>query len=381
MLTLALAEKIVDEVKKVLKEEIIITQTNGTIIAGTDTSRIGRFHEGAFLTSSQGQKRVLTKEDEQRLKGVKAGINLPIYFQQDVIGVIGMTGDPEHVSPFGEILRKMTELLIKENEFSQETESHDRQLEAFVFDWLHMPQATKDFHEKAELLQLDVTKDRMIILVDCRGEKLMKRDQFKAVQSMLHLRKHDVIVRWGRSRLLLILETDGEKRHSLECRLVEMHTLLSRYLQADILMGAGQATSCAKIKTSFFQAERALKQADHVTPILFDEDLMLELLIEDLSDEAKHSFLERTISHLLPHQELMKTICMFIKQNHSLKQTAEVMHIHINTLHYRLKRVEELTGLDPKQMQDAVLFFLAFLILDEDTKKITEQHEFLENRP
>ena len=95
MLTMTLAEKIVDEVKKVLTEEIIIAQTNGTIIAATDPARIGQFHEGAYLTSFEGQKRILTKDDEQQMKGVKAGINLPIYFKQEVIGVIGMTGNPE----------------------------------------------------------------------------------------------------------------------------------------------------------------------------------------------------------------------------------------------------------------------------------------------
>ena len=89
-----------------LTEEIIIAQTNGTIIAATDPARVGQFHEGAYLTSVEGQKRILTKDDQQHMKGVKAGINLPIYFKQEVIGVIGMTGDPVHVSPFGEILRK-----------------------------------------------------------------------------------------------------------------------------------------------------------------------------------------------------------------------------------------------------------------------------------
>ncbi|MDG3043589.1 helix-turn-helix domain-containing protein [Bacillus sp. B6(2022)] len=39
-----------------------------------------------------------------------------------------------------------------------------------------------------------------------------------------------------------------------------------------------------------------------------------------------------------------------------MKHTAEAMHVHINTLHYRLKRIQDLTTLDPKRMQDAMLF-------------------------
>lgn len=52
----------------------------------------------------------------------------------------------------------------------------------------------------------------------------------------------------------------------------------------------------------------------------------------------------------------------------SLKYTAEAMHVHINTLHYRLKRIQDLTTLDPKRMQDAMLFYLAFMLLDDDPK-------------
>lgn len=200
MLTMTLAEKIVDEVKKVLTEEIIITQTNGTIIAATDPARIGQFHEGAYVTSLEGQKRILTKDDVLQMKGVKAGINLPIYFKQEVIGVIGMTGDPRHVSPFGDILRKMTELLIQEHEFFQETETDERQLEAFVFDWLHLPETAVGMTEKAQRLGFDVNKQRVAILIDCQDESFMKQDQYKLMKDKLQLTNQEIIVRWGHAR-------------------------------------------------------------------------------------------------------------------------------------------------------------------------------------
>lgn len=53
------------------------------------------------------------------------------------------------------------------------------------------------------------------------------------------------------------------------------------------------------------------------------------------------------------------------------------MHVHINTLHYRLKRIQDLTTLDPKRMQDAMLFYLALLLLDHDTKNTIKQPDIL----
>ncbi|WP_339207285.1 sugar diacid recognition domain-containing protein [Bacillus sp. FSL W8-1143] len=377
MLTMTLAEKIVDEVKKVLTEEIIITQTNGTIIAATDPARIGQFHEGAYLTSFEGQKRILTKDDEQRMKGVKAGINLPIYFKQEVIGVIGMTGDPVHVSPFGEILRKMTELLIQEHEFFLETETDERQLEAFVFDWLHLPETAIDLTEKAARLQLDINKQRAVVLIDCHDESFMKQDQYKKVKEMLHLTNQEMIVRWGHARFLLMLQTSANDRDTLRQRLFHIHAALTAHPKSKVLIGAGKPAAGQMMKQSFHQAFRALKMANADTPIVFDEDLTLELFIEEVSQETKEVFLDRTIVPLLPYPELVKTLRVLMTSDCSLKYTAEAMHVHINTLHYRLKRIQDLTTLDPKRMQDAMLFYLALMLLDHHPNKRGEKPDIL----
>ncbi|EDW22760.1 carbohydrate diacid regulator [Bacillus pumilus] len=377
MLTMTLAEKIVDEVKKVLTEEIIITQTNGTIIAATDPARIGQFHEGAYLTSFEGQKRILTKDDEQRMKGVKAGINLPIYFKQEVIGVIGMTGNPVHVSPFGEILRKMTELLIQEHEFFLETETDERQLEAFVFDWLHLPETAIDLTEKAARLQLDINKQRAVVLIDCHDESFMKQDQYKKVKEMLHLTNQEMIVRWGHARFLLMLQTSANDRDTLRQRLFHIHAALTARPKSKVLIGAGKPAAGQMMKQSFHQAFRALKMANADTPIVFDEDLTLELFIEEVSQETKEVFLDRTIVPLLPYPELVKTLRVLMTSDCSLKYTAEAMHVHINTLHYRLKRIQDLTTLDPKRMQDAMLFYLALMLLDHHPNKRGEKPDIL----
>ncbi|MGN7329466.1 CdaR family transcriptional regulator [Bacillus pumilus] len=377
MLTMTLAEKIVDEVKKVLTEEIIIAQTNGTIIAATDPARIGQFHEGAYLTSFEGQKRILTKDDEQRMKGVKAGINLPIYFKQEVIGVIGMTGNPVHVSPFGEILRKMTELLIQEHEFFLETETDERQLEAFVFDWLHLPETAIDLTEKAVRLQLDVNMQRVVVLIDCHDESFMKQDQYKKVKEMLHLTHQEMIVRWGHARFLLMLQTSANDRDTLQQRLFHIHAALTARSTSKVLIGAGKPAAGQMMKQSFHQAFRALKMTNADTPIVFDEDLTLELFIEEVSQETKEVFLDRTIVPLLPYPELVKTLRVLMTSDCSLKYTAEAMHVHINTLHYRLKRIQDLTTLDPKRMQDAMLFYLALMLLDHHPNNRSKQPDIL----
>lgn len=54
------------------------------------------------------------------------------------------------------------------------------------------------------------------------------------------------------------------------------------------------------MKQSFHQAFRALKMANADTPIVFDEDLTLELFIEEVSQETKEVSLIERLSRFSP---------------------------------------------------------------------------------
>ncbi|MFP5111047.1 sugar diacid recognition domain-containing protein [Bacillaceae bacterium C204] len=151
-----LAEKIVREVQKLIGEDIIVVNTEGFIIASTDPVRVGTFHEGALIALQKKRKLIITAEDQLKLSGVKAGINLPIFFQHDVIGVIGITGEPNKVTPFSEVIRKMTELLISENYYAEQFDWHTRAVESFVMDWVQAKEWNHSFLDRAKLLSIDI---------------------------------------------------------------------------------------------------------------------------------------------------------------------------------------------------------------------------------
>lgn len=119
---------------------------------------------------------------------------------------------------------------------------------------------------------------------------------------------------------------------------------------------------------SYEQALRALSVSLETKEIVFNEDLRLEMCLQDISTETREQFLERTIENLVSSPELMHTLRLFIDYNQSYKQTAGQLHIHINTLHYRLKKIEEHTGLDPKQFKDLNILYFALLLLDNHIK-------------
>ncbi|PLR76099.1 carbohydrate diacid regulator [Bacillus sp. V3-13] len=367
MLMPGLAEKIIIEVRKLLNEDIIVANPDGTIIASTDPVRVGTFHEGAFLVFKRKAKRIITKEDETRLTGVKAGINLPIFFKKEVIGIIGITGNPDKVSPFGEIIRKMTELLISENYYAEQLEIQSRAMEAFVFDWMQIHEWDSSFLDRAKLLHIDVTIPRRVLLGEIRlPESISQRELGQSLKSLNEDIADDIIIRWGNERILWL--SAESSNHSIKQKISKAEHFWKKQYGASILIGVGQRAAPGQIHHSYRQALRALKSALVKETVVFDEDLTFEMILDDIKSETKSAFLQRTINPLLDEEELLLTLKELFRQNHSLKNTAAALHIHINTLHYRLKKINDLTGLDPSSIEDLLSLFLAIVILDEHTK-------------
>ncbi|WP_449539633.1 CdaR family transcriptional regulator [Ferdinandcohnia sp. Marseille-Q9671] len=367
MLIPSLAKKIIKEVRRLIDEDIIIADVTGTIIASTDISRIGSFHEGAFLTVNNKKRMTITAEMEKTLKGVKAGINLPILNNHKVVGVIGITGNPDKVNAYGELMKKMTELLIQESYYAEQMELDSRAIETFVFEWLQNKEVTVEFRNRAEHLHIDIEMERQVVISSIKSDKeIPLRDISNHLQQNSLLHENEIFVRWGNDRFLLLL-TDRTK---------DQIQKILRHIKKDVedtftvQVAFGVGSSGYSLRKSFDEADRALEVAKRSNTIQFDEDLLLEMLLEELSDQVQLEYIRRTTVKLLEDIDLLKTLLAFIKQNQSIKDTAETLHIHVNTLSYRFKKIEELTGLHPRNFSDLAILYIGILILDKAVKII-----------
>ncbi|WP_042419649.1 PucR family transcriptional regulator [Streptacidiphilus anmyonensis] len=88
------------------------------------------------------------------------------------------------------------------------------------------------------------------------------------------------------------------------------------------------------------------------------------LLLAAVPDEVRRAFrsrlLDRVIAYDLEHQaDLVRTLEAFLRYDGSWTRCAAALHVHVNTLRYRIGRIEELTGRDLSRLEDRVDFFLA----------------------
>jgi carbohydrate diacid regulator len=99
------AAEIIRRIKDVIDFDLNIMDNTGLILASTDVKRINTFHKGAHFIIEKRLDELIVEEDGI-YEGCRKGVNLPISFATQIIGVIGITGQPAEVIKYGRISRK-----------------------------------------------------------------------------------------------------------------------------------------------------------------------------------------------------------------------------------------------------------------------------------
>jgi len=86
-------------------------------------------------------------------------------------------------------------------------------------------------------------------------------------------------------------------------------------------------------------------------------NLGLAFLFSTLSTISAEQYWEGLLGAL--SDDLIETLSVFLDHDLSIGDTAKVLFIHRNTLNYRLDRITELTGYNPRRLKKAVYFYLA----------------------
>ena len=104
-----------------------------------------------------------------------------------------------------------------------------------------------------------------------------------------------------------------------------------------------------------------------VSVVTSDEVASHELLLATVPASVLRSFRERLLGPLLAYDdqhraELLPTLREFLACSGSWNVCAGRMYVHVNTVRYRIRRIEELTGRDLSRLDDQVDFFLALRV-------------------
>lgn len=139
-----------------------------------------------------------------------------------------------------------------------------------------------------------------------------------------------------------------------------------------LFLGIGRAELGVKgIQESFLQAEKALYFSEKATGLnqisSYDGLGVYRLIYSVKSDVELKSFFNETIKNLVvvdKSSELLQTLKVYFEHNEVLKDTSDALFIHVNTLKYRLNKIEELTGYSLKKSDEKLNLFIGLKIYD-----------------
>lgn len=386
-ITSKLAQSIVNEMSSLIGKNINFINAEGMIIASRDKDRIGTLHEGA-LKVLNSEKHYIVKEGDS-LQGAKPGINLPVYLNDQIVGVIGITGKEEEVKPFGDVIRKMTEILLKEAFYKQQTELYQRARNSFIDQWLNDNIDDPEIlSSRAWMHKINVHLPRIVIVlgladmdsvypadhkykIDVKDElhlQSLRNHIYKTIDDFLKYESQDILYMASDFSYVILHTVSLNKKNKynkdmIKEKVEQIIRAIREKFSIELSAGIGRYHAGTRgISKSFKDAKRAFEIAKKENKILFYEQLGIELFIEELSAEIKQEFMERIFPFYEDKEEMDKvieTLKTFFDSNQSLADAAEKLYIHKNTLQYRLKRIKDLTGYDPRKFLDAILLYIA----------------------
>jgi carbohydrate diacid regulator len=176
----------------------------------------------------------------------------------------------------------------------------------------------------------------------------------------------NTITYFGRNRFLLL--KDASKGDET----VEMFRNKADQMIANLDSGVsigigGLYLGIEGLLTSYREADTALRigmKLEEEGKAYFVDDLGLYVVFGSVSTEKQIALSKRLLAPLLKEPDLLKTLRAYFDQNLNLTKAAKELHIHRNTLIYRLGKIKELLGLDPELFEEAVQLRLALTLLE-----------------
>lgn len=132
--------------------------------------------------------------------------------------------------------------------------------------------------------------------------------------------------------------------------------LSDRFTQAADLAGA--------IEEARLAMRLAMRRPGRLELTAHDELASHLVLLAHVPDELRRGYRDRLLGPLLSydarhHSHLEETLERFLACSASWSRCAQEMHIHVNTLRYRIEKINRLTGRDLARLEHQVDFYLA----------------------
>jgi len=202
------------------------------------------------------------------------------------------------------------------------------------------------------------------------------KDEFETIVRQTLSKHHKKVLFVSRmdSVIFLLPEMIYKNRNQLEHGEIMqevIETCRLRLPDLNFSVGLGNwFTNLDAAKISFDQARLVLKFIDFIdekNKVYCYEELGVYKLLFELDESILVGYFEETLGQLTEYDnkhgaELVPTLLIYLQENSNAIQAAKKLFIHKNTLIYRIKKIEKITGKQLDKMHDRITLQMGLII-------------------
>lgn len=353
----ALAQKFIDKTAKHLEYNINIMNDEGIIIASKDISRVGNFHEVAFNMLEGTRDSGIVKEDKLYL-GTRPGVNLFIDYKNKHVGVICVSGNPDTVHSFANLVKTSMEAML-EYELQMDVERRRKdKTEQFLFYLLFEENMELGIAERmAGNIELSETQSRVCILIRTDGDASPSQI-ISALTRAEGYSHHDLVGR-ARNDDVILFKSLGDDFSLVSKDYIEKIKLYIESFKSKL------PESCSMNQFEFFVGSLQNQIKNYRSSYIH----VLEMSLYLKGDKGIHFFQDHILSYyrrkvtmkayydifntyddLFTEEEkkqFVEIVDALRNNNYNVVYSAKELYIHRNTMVFRLNKLKESLNIDP----------------------------------
>jgi len=368
----ALAQEIAGETSAIIGLNIIITDADGIVIGSGDRSRVGTFHEASLEVIETQRSTSHNAEEAAKLVGVRPGMTLPIVHRGVGVGTVGITGSPERIRRFGQVVKRQTEILLDESVLLRSRMTRERVLETLLRDLLtYDVDHLADITVRAADFGFDLALPRRVVLVEVAGaeepaESPVSSTPLRLIRELFH-NSQDISASLSSVSHIVLRRHEPGPESVTRADLVELTARIRSQVGRHARVGVGGvARSVDEIAASYAEARTALRVGSSTgleSPYDID-DLRVEQLVAALPSRLRSRVGEAIIGSLRTAGDwttTRATVVAWVESGFVLVEAARALNVHRNTLVYRLGRIATETGWPTTDRRHWLALYLACL--------------------
>ncbi|HUC20410.1 MAG TPA: helix-turn-helix domain-containing protein [Candidatus Polarisedimenticolaceae bacterium] len=388
-LTPAVAAEIVSRARLVLNRTVLVTDARGVVLG--DGEREHKIMVDALRACQEG--RVIRAELDDDLVAW-----CPFVYENQTIGAFGIIEESLRITPEAiGLLQGLAEVIAHQHFLLDHIQPTEKMRATFLHQVLSSTKINpNEAYRQADILQMNLRLPQAILLVDVENleAKLTKPAASPSSEAYNNrLAEHTNKIR---SKILEAFQNSGGiissyigQNQFVVSKCITGENLTTRnttrfliekaaYLHEisrkafpdhKFTIGVGQYyPDLGGLRKSYQEAKLALSVGSKVWEsgrIYHIKQVGMYVTLANVAQEHKAELAHQILHPLLQDEQLYKTVQTFLAAGLNLTEAAEQLHVHRNTLIYRLDKTKKIIGLDPRVFDDALQIKLGLMFYQE----------------